>query len=127
MKSLSYILILDIDNFKTINDTFGHSEGDKCLISVADRIRTIYGKYGFCYRIGGDEYGVIVYKNLDRLESLNEKFQKAVDELRGQYSDLFGVSAGFAYYDKTLEINRVLKDADEMMYNHKKRKEPAER
>ena len=127
MKSPSYVLILDIDNFKIINDTFGHSEGNKCLISVADKIRATYGKYGFCYRIGGDEYGVVMYKSLDRLQSLNEKFQKAVNDLCSRYSDIFGVSVGYAYYDKTLDIGHVLKEADEMMYNHKKRKEPTAR
>ena len=56
MKSSAYVLILDINKFKQINDTYGHAEGDRCLALVAQQIFSVYGKYGFCYRIGGDEF-----------------------------------------------------------------------
>lgn len=70
------------------------------FILVANKIFAVYGKDGSCYRIGGDEYCVILHKNLDRINSLNAKFSESVRTLRDSYGNIFGVSVGCAYYDK---------------------------
>lgn len=79
MKSSAYVLIFDINKFKQINDTYGHAEGDRALELVARQIYKVYGKYGACYRIGGDEFCVIMLKNLDKIKILNCRFQEAMD------------------------------------------------
>lgn len=55
------LILLDMDNFKRINDTFGHSEGDKCLQALADTINTRCARAGdVSARLGGDEFAVII-------------------------------------------------------------------
>ena len=120
IKTSTYILIFDINKFKQINDTYGHAEGDRCLGLVARQIYSVYGKNGFCYRIGGDEFCVIMYKQLSMLEKLNREFENAVAHLRKSNLKLSGVSVGYAYYDKNkTNIQEVIEEADEMMYRNK--------
>ncbi len=59
------VLFIDIDNFKTINDSLGHTAGDKLLILVAERLRTALCKESSLYRLGGDEFIVMVERPLD--------------------------------------------------------------
>ncbi len=98
---LSVFEYIEVDHFKKINDTLGHAEGDCCLYLVANKIFAVYGKDGSCYRIGGDEYCVILHKNLDRINSLNAKFSESVRTLRDSYENIFGVSVGVPIMIKT--------------------------
>jgi polar amino acid transport system substrate-binding protein len=68
------ILDIDIDNFKDINDTLGHSYGDELLLDVTHRLEGIFGKTDFLSRIGGDEYAVLV-QNITHLSELEEKIK----------------------------------------------------
>lgn len=120
MKSSAYVLIFDINKFKQINDTYGHVVGDRCLKLIAQQIYAVYGKYGSCYRIGGDEFCVIMYRQLNMLDQLNRKFKYAVDHLMESNLQLSGVAVGYAYYDeKKANIKAVIEEADEMMYQNK--------
>ena len=53
------IILFDVDDFKQINDRYGHQYGDTCLKIVATSILTAFSKVRFCYRIGGDEFSVL--------------------------------------------------------------------
>ena len=120
IKTSAYILIFDINKFKQINDTYGHAEGDRCLGLVARQIYSVYGKNGYCYRIGGDEFCVIMYKQLRMLNKLNRDFENAMAHLLENNLKLYGVSVGYAYYDKNkTNIQEVVEKADEMMYRNK--------
>lgn len=68
------ILYFDINNFKTINDVYGHLYGDEILRIVGQTIKTIYEKYGRTYRIGGDEFCVIIDYQKDDIEPVNQLF-----------------------------------------------------
>ncbi len=61
---ISYIM-MDANNLKKINDTLGHNKGDELIVTIAKCMRTAVGDSGQCYRIGGDEF-VIILKNKDR-------------------------------------------------------------
>ncbi len=113
------LLIFDVDKFKQINDTKGHAAGDYCLVEISNAIKEVYGKDGYCYRIGGDEFSVILYKNLDLLEALNTKFRKHL--LENEYEiELPTVSIGYSYYyPNKSSIQKVIEEADIMMYNLK--------
>jgi diguanylate cyclase (GGDEF)-like protein len=54
------LLILDLDRFKTINDTFGHFAGDELLLQASHRLRDAVGEHGFIARLGGDEFAVVI-------------------------------------------------------------------
>lgn len=121
IKSNVCVIIFDINKFKIINDTYGHTVGDECLKDVAQIIFSVYGKYGQCYRIGGDELCVTLSKNIDNLLNLNDRLHHEAAQLRSRYGDLFGISLGYAYCDgKRTTFGDALKKADEMMYENKK-------
>ncbi len=119
IKSNAIILFFDVNKFKEINDTHGHSAGDYCLIEIAKAIKEVYGKSGYCYRLGGDEFSVILNKNLDSIEELNEKFRNLISEKKYTLA-LPTVSIGHSYYypNKT-SIQKVIEEADAMMYQLK--------
>ena len=58
------LIILDIDNFKNFNDTFGHFEGDKVIKAVAEKIRNTFRKTDIAGRFGGDEF-IILARDID--------------------------------------------------------------
>ena len=90
------------------------------MLFVAQQIYSVYGKYGFCYRIGGDEFCVIMHKSLNKLEELNDKFQNALKYSCENNVQLSGVALGYAFYDvKKNDIQAVIKEAGENMYQSK--------
>ncbi|MDY3918124.1 MAG: GGDEF domain-containing protein, partial [Candidatus Limivivens sp.] len=114
------ILFFDIDKFKQLNDTYGHLEGDACLKKVAQQLRSVYGKFGLCYRIGGDEFCVILYDGIEKIEELNSRFASAVRELQTGDSRMPTVSAGYAFYDASVShVQNVIEEADAMLYRNK--------
>ncbi len=120
LNSEAIIQIFDVNKFKEINDTLGHTVGDYCLIQIANAIKEVYGKSGYCYRVGGDEFSVILIKNLDSLDELNTKFSKKISE-KNYNLDLPTVSIGHCYYyPKKSSIQKVIEEADAMMYLLKK-------
>lgn len=122
MGSRSVIVLLDIDQFKRVNDTYGHSVGDLCLRSVAQELTAVYGRYGLCYRIGGDEFCVVLHDSLEKLPMLNQLFLARIRRLRERDSRMSGVSMGYAYYDAAASnIRDVIQEADTMLYRNKTR------
>ncbi len=73
------LLFVDVDNFKYINDTMGHSFGDKLLISISERLIGIQKNYSIVYRIGGDEFIILVehYNKKDEIEKIAVNTLKA--------------------------------------------------
>ncbi|MFV0519340.1 MAG: diguanylate cyclase domain-containing protein [Lachnospirales bacterium] len=114
------ILFFDVNKFKEVNDTFGHGYGDYVLIKLCSIIMDIYGKNGFCYRIGGDEFCVILDKRLYEIDKLNEKFVLKVIEEQSKEKNLPDLSFGYSkfVYGKD-DIKEVIKAADAMMYKVK--------
>lgn len=95
------ILSCDLDEFKPVNDTYGHETGDKVICSVADRLRTLIGKQGVVSRIGGDEFIVLLTRltNRENLKLLAEKISSAIArpiEIGGGQTVQIGVSIGIA-------------------------------
>lgn len=118
--SRAVVLLFDIDKFKQVNDTYGHSTGDACLRKVAQQLFSIYGKCGLCYRVGGDEFCVILQENIEQTEEMNRRFAAAIEQLREEDGSMPGVSVGYAYYDEaTAHIQNVVGEADAMLYHNK--------
>lgn len=114
------ILLFDVDKFKQVNDTYGHSVGDLCLKNIGAILQRVYGKSGTCYRIGGDEFCVILPKNWDRVKEFNQQFQDAIQELRASDSRMPKVSVGYAmFYPIDRHIRNAIDAADEMLYRNK--------
>lgn len=114
------LIVLDVDGFKQVNDVYGHVTGDLCLAQIADCIKKAYAKYGYCYRIGGDEFCILLkdYRNKD---ACLDAFESLLKIKRKEYSFLSSISYGDAY----LSIGDIVtvKDlADQNMYAYKKSK-----
>lgn len=118
------IAILDLDNFKEINDTWGHLVGDEVLRALPDVFRAGVRKSDICARYGGDEF-VFLFPKGDRQQSqawasrLYETFAATALEIQSlQIRPLF--SMGIAVFDSTMEnFDEMLKRADEALYQAK--------
>ena len=118
-----YAAYLDIDFFKSINDTYGHLEGDGVLCRVADVFRKVCGEYdAFCARIGGDEF-VFVFRAADNAEAELFRFRvkDAVSASNEGQKIKVSISMGYTHCD-TGELTEILRKADEMLYEDKKNK-----
>ena len=126
----TYVFIMDIDRFKGINDTYGHLEGDRALVTVADGLKTISDRHkGLISRWGGDEF-IVVIRGRGGLDP--EAFLSEVDEAvrkQAEAADLpyeVRVSTGYAKCEnKDANEKDLIHEADQMMYDRKSKAENA--
>ena len=114
-KSNLIIVMCDIDNFKSINDEYGHLTGDKIIASIAQLIKTIFENYGRIYRAGGDEFAMLLDAskiNIDETKKLIESVEDNDWEIKLSY--------GIVPYHRNDDIKDSLNEADAMMYHFKK-------
>lgn len=120
MEKPCIVAFFDVDKFKAINDVYGHAFGDEVLQQIGDSIKKSYANCGKCFRYGGDEFCVILTKNLSDIETLNHNFFDRISELREKESRIPMVSIGYASFDpKDQSIIDVVAEADAMMYQFK--------
>lgn len=127
-KKFGIFTFLDIDNFKSVNDTYGHAVGDQYLIEFANRLKSLPLENAIFMRISGDEFGMYVhgYDQVDDTESL--KLWEMIKEniltepiLIGDKKLPIGVSAGMSIYNRhTDSIYPLIEYADFAMYIAKK-------
>ncbi len=116
------VLFLDLDGFKSVNDSFGHFIGDLLLIEVAERIRDCLRACDTIARIGGDEFVLLL--DADEPASAATVADKLVTTIRQPFmiGDLelrVSASIGIAFYPGSDEHRDLLKDADAAMYHAK--------
>lgn len=115
-------IYLDLDNFKAVNDSLGHSEGDKLLYNLANTIRTNTRLTDTVARLGGDEFGIL----LPEMDSTNSplfvtKIQLAVRNEMTKNNWPVSLSAGAVTFFKTPKnVDNMIKLADRLMYSAKK-------
>ena len=118
------VLYLDLDNFKMVNDTLGHENGDKLLITIANRLKSVLRKSDFISRIGGDEFIILLYGIKDK-NSIKEVISKIVNSLKEpiniKQTPIYPTfSIGCAVYpDDSTDMDELLKFADIAMYEAK--------
>lgn len=123
------LLFIDLDHFKTLNDTRGHEVGDQLLIAVADRINKSIRHTDTAARLGGDEF-VVLYTNLDpNLEKAAKEMEHIGELLRQALSQPYSLnnhmyystpSIGINLFDSTAKsVDTVLRHADMAMYQAK--------
>lgn len=116
------ILFFDVNDFKTINDMYGHQFGDESLKAVARSLRKAYGKYGICYRIGGDEFCVILDRRINSAQELNLDFENVMAKKRLKEPKLPNVSIGFSVFEPgKMTFQEAIAEADTQMYEAKKK------
>ena len=118
----STLILFDVDKFKQVNDTHGHLFGDAALKWISKCIRNVYGGDGLCYRIGGDEFAVIVARKNYDPEEKRLKFQKLVRANRVVRPGMPDVSLGWAVYKDGMSTRDLIGQADRNMYDNKHEK-----
>lgn len=114
------LIVFDVDDFKQINDNYGHLVGDQCLKEIAGCLKKAYSKHGFCYRIGGDEFCVLLNKNANE-EACYRNLIKELNIRRKARRILPYVSIGSAPFAAGDNIQTVKEIADQNMYQFKRK------
>lgn len=114
---------LDLNSLKHINDTYGHDVGDEMICAAAACMTASFGEFGKVYRIGGDEFVVIVTQKPDELDTMTKHFDSSVAEWRGKIVNSMTISYGCV---RSLEedwelVHDIEKEADRRMYASKAR------
>lgn len=117
----SALLFLDGDNFKHINDTWGHAAGDSVLMETANRLIEFGGKRHMAFRLGGDEFAVILngidneYQVQRICAALTQQFVRLFDMHNGHLAP-FSLSVGYALTCEHDTVESLLEQADRNMY-----------
>ena len=121
------VMFLDLDGFKSINDTYGHRAGDETLRQTADRLRRLSRESDIVARLGGDEFVLVITEISDKVNDpivFAQRILKTVAEPIVFDNDIrihVGISIGIALYpDDGLDVDRLMVGADQAMYNAKK-------
>ena len=118
------ILFIDLDQFKQVNDTLGHSQGDELLCAVADRLRTVVRDSDLVARLGGDEF-VIVQSPMRRSDQATSLAKRIVSLLNDTFDVdghqvIIGASVGIAIAPRDgIDADTLLKNADMALYRAK--------
>ena len=125
-KKLPFVLYyLDLDHFKPVNDTYGHDMGDKLLKAVAERLLKCIRSNDFAFRIGGDEFALIISAEMEDSLCMQTKMRIIQSLLRPYEIDgktlHIGASCGYAVYPlETEDTGKIRILADQRMYAEKK-------
>jgi diguanylate cyclase (GGDEF)-like protein len=121
-----YIFMIDINDFKSINDTYGHVEGDHALVFTSDALREVARKTGcFVARYGGDEFTIISDLTDDNPEQFSRMIMHAVEKKAQEVGAPYpvSISVGYARCVRDLySFGQTIDLADEMMYQNKKKR-----
>jgi diguanylate cyclase (GGDEF)-like protein len=130
LKTNFVFIILDIDNFKLYNDTYGHKEGDNVLQEVGVLIRKMFKRsYDFAFRIGGEEFAIIFSeRDIKKIEPYIEYLRKSIEDLNIMHEKnadhgVVTASIGYRIVDKDtmLSEEEIYTQADEALYIAKSR------
>ncbi|MCX7989476.1 MAG: GGDEF domain-containing protein [Aquificaceae bacterium] len=114
------ILMIDVDNFKNINDTYGHNVGDMVLKSLAQILKSSVRSYDLVARWGGEEFLILLLGDgQEEAVSIGERIRRSVESLSKEGIPKFTVSVGVASYREGDDINSLIERADKALYKAK--------
>jgi len=120
-----YLMYTDLDDFKMINDEFGHAEGDRALQAFANLLKENYRESDIIARLGGDEFVLLpVGTTKDGVDVIKERFY----EVLARYNDTndnpwtLSASIGLGYFDpfSPCSVDKLINQADKALYKQKK-------
>ena len=120
------IVYMDLNNFKSVNDNYGHDTGDQILCIFADTIKNVFDKYGMVARLGGDEFAAILIENNADAEFIEMLCHSVQDELKAKskqlpFNYIISSSYGYSFREKesNISLNYIISIADANMYKFK--------
>jgi diguanylate cyclase (GGDEF)-like protein len=118
------LLVIDVDHFKSVNDSFGHDTGDQALRLIADTIRAAVRESDAVGRIGGEEFSVFLPGvNYPQAEDMAERIRSAVASLRFSPTGKpyrLSVSIGGATFERATSFSELYRQADDRLYDAKR-------
>ena len=117
------VIMADLNGLKQINDTLGHSAGDKAIASVANALKASCPQEALCVRFGGDEMLALVPGEVDPdkiIDKMKVLLEKDSEYLGYKVSASYGTTT--TIFDETLNMDKIIGKADEKMYQMKKQK-----
>lgn len=123
------VFYIDVDDFKTINDTYGNDVGDELLKATGNILKNSVRKTDFAVRMGGDEF--LIVTNLDkeeRIEKVKSRINKAVDNYNTKNDIKISLSIGHGLYrKKEVSFDKLLSKIDDKMYKDKLKRKAKKR
>ena len=120
IREIGTVIMLDVDNFKTINDKYGHDVGDKVLKAVGQAISQNIRIGDIGCRVGGDEFMIVFTTNLyDVIDTRMKKIVDDINNLIQMPERLITLSIGVAFNKENEDLQELMKKADEALYKSK--------
>lgn len=115
------IVVIDVNGLKQVNDEKGHLAGDELIIKTAECINELYGNHGRAFRVGGDEFSIIITEPLDDIDEVVNQIKKRVRMCKLEYSDRIEVAVGVVRGEdhQNMTIDELMDLADKAMYSDK--------
>ncbi|MDD6037557.1 MAG: GGDEF domain-containing protein [bacterium] len=116
------LIEMDVNRLKYVNDTMGHKAGDELLTGAAGVLRATFNGENELFRVGGDEFAVIIETSQPQLQNKLEKLQREIDAWKGERIDRLSVAYGYVRWDEHPEmtVEELIRLADQLMYEDKK-------
>ncbi len=122
-------MMLDVDYFKKVNDTYGHSAGDEVLKLVSDVIKSEIREYDIACRFGGEEFFIILPQtNINEACSVAQRLRKVIEESKMEIKDAeteevsrikVTISVGVCEYESSMTTDLIIQKADKALYEAK--------
>ncbi|WP_159434189.1 sensor domain-containing diguanylate cyclase [Domibacillus mangrovi] len=115
------LILIDIDNFKCVNDTYGHVAGDEVLKSLADVMCKMSREQDICFRYGGEEFCLLVDSEKREVAYTSaEQLRRAVEKMENITGEPITISLGISTYEKDYQTpDQLIKEADSVLYEAK--------
>ena len=120
MPSDCCVVMADLNSLKETNDTRGHDAGDELIIGAAQCLRKCFPHEERIYRIGGDEFCVIMDETAENIEECLKQLKEVGDQWKGKFVNGISISCGYASGKEFADFDSMLKAADQRMYASKK-------
>lgn len=118
--------IIDVDKFKTVNDTYGHTAGDEILIKVANTFKEVVKEQGLICRLGGDEFAILLpkIKNIEEIKIIAKSILSKTTEIHLDDVEDFKISVSIGVtliknYTKVINFNYLYSTSDKELYKAK--------
>ena len=125
-----FLISADLDNLKSVNDTFGHGAGDEVLVEISMILKRCYRESDIIARIGGDEFVILIKESVEKnMDELARRLKSNLDVRNESTTKPFtlSISIGITRYDpeQPRRLNELLSSADTLMYEMKRKRNPA--
>lgn len=117
------MVVIDVNGLKQTNDEKGHMAGDELITKTAECIKELYGNHGQTFRIGGDEFVIVITEPLDDVDECVKTIRTRISKCRLEFSDDLAVAIGIARGEDYMGIgvDELLEVADKAMYSDKEK------